>query len=89
MKRPMPLTMPTVTVWSRPNGFPMAITGSATFSALELPSGIIGSPVASIFRRARSVSASLPMTLGWRVRPSESWTSIDREPSTTWWLVTM
>ena len=50
---------------------------------------MVGRPVASIFKRARSVSASLPMTFGWKVRPSASWTSIDFEPSTTWWFVTM
>src|SRR5439155_360828 len=47
MTRPVALTMPVVTVCSRPNGLPIAITGSPTLSAAESPSGIVGSPWAS------------------------------------------
>ena len=32
--------MPTVAVWSRPNGLPIAMTGSPTWRADESPSGI-------------------------------------------------
>ena len=83
MTRPVPLMMPTVTVWSSPNGFPIAITGSATLRLLEAPSGMLGSPLASIFRSARSVSGSLPTSLAEKLRPSDSVTSIDEAPSTT------
>jgi len=61
----------------------IAITGSATLRLLELPSGMVGSPLASIFRSARSVSGSLPTSLAEKLRPSDSVTSIDEAPSTT------
>src|SRR5213593_1139573 len=35
--RPVALTMPVVTVCSRPNGLPIAMTGSPTFSAADAP----------------------------------------------------
>ena len=39
MSRPVALTMPAVTVCSRPNGFPTAITQSPGRSFVESPSG--------------------------------------------------
>ena len=89
MTRPVPLMIPTVTVWSRPNGLPIAITGSATRSAVELPSAIAGRPVASTLMTAMSVSGSLPTSLAASFRPSLRVTSMALAPSTTWWLVTM
>ena len=37
-ERPVALMTPTVTVWSSPKGFPMAMAHSPTRSASELPS---------------------------------------------------
>jgi len=36
-ERPVALMTPTVTVWSRPKGFPMAMAHSPTRRASELP----------------------------------------------------
>ena len=49
VSRPLALTMPAVTVFSSPNGDPIAITHSPTRSLLESPMRTDGSPVASIF----------------------------------------
>ena len=87
--RPVALTMPVVTVCSRPKGLPIAITGSPTWSCAESPSGTTGSPRASTFRRARSVFGSRPRTFAGHSRPSESLTLISVAPSTTWLFVTM
>ena len=59
--RSTPETTPTVTVpgyW--PSGSPTAIAVSPSLSADESPSVAVGSPVASIFTIARSVSVSVP-----------------------------
>ena len=87
--RPVALTIPVVTVCSRPNGLPIAMTGSPTCSSAELPSGITGRPVASTLSRARSVLGSRPTTFAGSSRPSESLTLISVAPSTTWLFVTM
>ncbi len=89
MTRPVALTMPVVTVRSRPKGLPIAITGSPTCSAPESPSGITGRPVASTLRSARSVRGSRPTTLPGSSRPSSILTWISVAPSTTWLLVMM
>ena len=89
MTRPVALTMPVVTVRSRPNGLPMAITGSPTWSWVESPSGITGRPVASTLSSARSVLGSRPTSLAAISRPSSILTRISVAPSTTWLLVTM
>ena len=71
-ERPRALTMPLVTVWPTPNGFPMASTTSPTSSKSELPSVITGRPLRSIFSTARSVSGSVPITWARTLRPSLS-----------------
>ena len=55
MKRSLALTIPVVTVWSSPNGLPIAITGSPTWSRSESPSGSTARVEASILSSARSV----------------------------------
>jgi hypothetical protein len=87
--RPSALTMPLVTVCPTPNGLPIASTWSPTCSASELPSVITGSRSRLIFRMARSVSGSVPITFARVLRLSFSATSISVAPSTTWLLVRM
>src|SRR3989442_82527 len=56
--------MPTVTVRSRPNGLPMAMTHCPTRKRSESPSSAVGSgPDASTFRTARSVFGSRPTSV--------------------------
>ena len=43
-----------------PSGLPMAIASCPTLAADESPIGAVGSPVASTFTIARSVSVSIP-----------------------------
>jgi hypothetical protein len=57
------LTMPAVTVLSRPNGEPIAMTHSPTLRRSTLPILTHGSAVASILSSATSVRWSLPMIL--------------------------
>ncbi|MNT37869.1 hypothetical protein D3C72_1740300 [compost metagenome] len=70
VSRPMALTMPEVTVESRPNGEPMASTHCPFFSFLGSPitSGVMS--LASILMSATSVRSSVPMTLALNSRPS-------------------
>ena len=58
------LTIPLVTVSSRPNGLPIATTPSPTWTALESPSwsGSSSEAGASTFSTARSVEGSVPTT---------------------------
>ena len=70
MSRRLALTMPAVTVFSRPNGEPIAITHSPTFSLLTSPIFTAGRPVASIFTTATSVRLSAPMILALNSRLS-------------------
>ena len=79
--------MPAVTVLSRPNGEPMAITHSPTFRRSTLPILTNGRPVASILSSATSVRWSLPMILALNSRLSVSVTVTSSAPSTTWALV--
>ncbi len=59
--RPSPDTTPVVTVFSKvPSGLPMAIASCPSWRSSLEPSGATGSPVASIFTIARSVSVSMP-----------------------------
>jgi hypothetical protein len=61
--RPLALTTPTVTVWSRASGLPMTMIQSPTRSRSLSPSFKYGrSPPASILSRARSVAGSVPLT---------------------------
>ncbi len=85
--RPSALTMPLVTVCPTPNGLPMASTWSPISRASELPNVITGRSVNSIFRMARSVSGSVPITLAALLRPSLRMTSISSASSITWLLV--
>ena len=58
-------TMPVVTVRVKPNGLPIATTGSPTSAELESPSGTgaaFFSLSGSTFSTARSVSGSRPLT---------------------------
>ena len=48
-----------------PKGSPMATTASPTCSASESPNSAGVKPSASIFRTARSLVSSLPMTAAW------------------------
>ena len=57
--------MPVVTVWSSPNGLPIAITPSPTCTVLESASrsGTRADAGASTLITARSVDGSLPTTV--------------------------
>ena len=79
-----------VTVRVKPNGLPIAITGSPTWAVSELPSGtgrslaLLGSTLST----ARSLEGSRPLT--WAdtkspFSPKRTFTSL--APSTTWALV--
>src|SRR6267143_400253 len=59
--RPLALTMPAVTVLSKPNGEPIATTHSPTLSRFGSPIRTAGNPVASILISARSVRLSAPI----------------------------
>ena len=84
MTRPLALTTPTVTVWSKPNGLPMAMTHSPTRRASLSPRLSVGSGLsASILMRARSVFGSVPMTLASYSLPFWSLTLISVARSTT------
>jgi hypothetical protein len=65
----------------------MATTQSPTSTLSESPSGSAGRSLASMRTTARSVVGSVPTTRAGRVRWSESLTSIDCAPSTTWLFV--
>ena len=88
MKRSLALTIPVVTVWSRPNGLPIAITGSPTWSRSESPSGSTGRVAASILSSARSVGGSVPTTRAACSLPRERRTMMSPPLATTWLLVT-
>ncbi len=87
--RPRALTTPSVTVWFRENGLPMAITHSATFNLDESPQGTTGRFVASTFSNAKSVHESTPTILARNSRrsPMATVTSALFCP-TTWLFVT-
>ncbi|MNC92270.1 hypothetical protein D3C83_86650 [compost metagenome] len=82
--RPLPETMPAVTVFSKPNGEPIATTHSPTLSLPGSPNLTAGSaPVGSILISAMSDRLSLPITLALNSRLSVSLTVISSAPSTT------
>ena len=85
--RPTAETMPEVTVWPTPNGFPTATTKSPTRSASLSASGIAVRLSASIRIRATSVSGSEPTNSAFTLRPSARVTVTSSAPSITWWLV--
>ncbi len=87
--RPFDETTPTVTVWSKCSGLPMAQTQSPTRKRSESPRGTTGSPSAVIFSRARSVLGSAPTRVAANSRLSERRTRILAGPGTMWWFVRM
>src|SRR5215212_1454430 len=91
MGRPIPLTIPVVTLIPTFKGLPMAITGSPTPTESESPSvsGSSASRGASTCMRATSVEGSCPTTSASLRTPSENLTEMSSAPSTTCWLVTM
>ena len=89
VSRPMALTMPEVTVESRPKGEPMASTHWPFLSFLVSPIGKAVMPLASILMRATSVRSSEPMTLALNSRPSVSVTMMSAASLMTWLFVMM
>ncbi|MDT4852089.1 hypothetical protein FQZ97_863090 [compost metagenome] len=87
VSRCLALTMPAVTVFSSPNGEPMAITHSPTRSRFTSPIFTGARPVTSIFTTATSVRLSAPTTFALNSRLSGKVTSNSSAPSTTWALV--
>ena len=87
--RDFALTMPAVTVELSWNGLPTARTHSPTCNLSESPNFTMGSFSASIFSKAMSVDASLPMRVASNERLSLSVTSILSAWLITWLLVTM
>ena len=83
------LTMPAVTVFSKPNGEPIATTHSPTLSLFGSPKRTAGRPVASILITAMSVRRSAPITLALNSRLSVKRTLISSAPSMTCALVRM
>ena len=84
---PLALTTPALTLFSKPNGEPMASTHSPTRKSCALPNLTTGSPLASIFSTATSVFGSLPSTLARNSRRSVSLTITSCASRTTWALV--
>ena len=86
--RPVPLTMPDVTVDSKPEGLPTATAIWPTMGSLpaKLAAGRL---LRSTLTTAMSVVGSVPTTCPCSVEPSAKATSTLREPSTTWLLVMM
>jgi hypothetical protein len=80
------LTIPAVVVRARPNGLPIATTGSPTRTASEFPStsGVRLRELASTRSTAMSVEGSLPTSVARRVSWLEKLTSIWSAPSITW-----
>src|SRR6478735_1142791 len=86
------LTIPLVTVLSRPSGAPTATTGSPTTTEAELPSGRTGRPVRFTRTTARSYDASRPTMVAGSWEPSENSTRmlpVAAAEDTTWLLVRM
>ena len=84
-------TMPDVIVRSRPNGLPIATTGSPTSTEVDVPSasGRRASADSVTFSSAVSVESSLPTTVAWTRSSFEKDTNTGPAPSTTWALVRM
>ena len=87
VSRALALTMPAVTVLSKPKGEPMAMTHSPTLSLPTSPIRSSGRLLASIFSTATSVRRSRPTTLALNSRLSVSVTMTSSASSTTWALV--
>ena len=83
-ERPTALTMPAVTVDSKPRGLPMAIAIWPGRTVLELPSLADGKvSLVSALSTARSVSGSRPMARAANERPSAVERRMSLAPSTT------
>ncbi len=85
-------TIPVVTVRENPNGLPIAIDESPTFTLLESPSGRGTSSASSgsTLSTARSLEGSRPFTSAFtKSSSSPNRTSTSLAPSTTWALVTI
>ena len=76
---------------SRPNGLPIATTGSPTETEVDEPSasGRSASDDSVTFSSAVSVESSLPTTLAWTRSSFENETNTGPAPSTTCALVRM
>src|SRR6266567_3370491 len=82
--------IPAVTVAPRTNGLPIASTQSPTRALLESPQLAAGSGVlTSTLSKARSVTASRPMTCACNAVSSDSVTVIWSAVAITWLLVTI
>ena len=84
-------TMPEVTAWPTPKGFPIASTRSPTSRPSESPStaGWRVAPSSSTRSRARSLRSSEATTFAGNSRRSASTTLMAPAFSMTWWLVTI
>ncbi len=82
-ERDLALTMPEVTVLSRPNGVPIATTQSPTRVFAGSPRRTTGRSFASILSTATSVAASLPSTFARNSRWSVSLTMTSSASATT------
>jgi hypothetical protein len=83
VSRDFALTMPAVTVLSRPNGEPIAITHSPTLSFEASPMRTVGSPAPSILTSATSERLSMPIVRALNSRLSASVTVTSSAPSMT------
>ena len=87
-ERPTALTMPAVTVDSKPSGLPIATATWPCRTFLELPIVAAGRRSAvSALKTAMSVSGSRPRMRAGKCRPSLRASSMAVTPSTTWLLV--
>lgn len=86
-ERPLALTTPAVTLFSKPKGEPMASTHSPTCRSRVLPRRTVGRFLASILSTVTSVLGSAPSTLARNSRRSVSLTVTSVAPRTTWALV--
>jgi hypothetical protein len=88
LERPSAEMMPDVTVFSNPNGEPIATTGAPTTRPADDPTSAAGKPVRSILMTARSLDGSVPTTRA--DTSSVPMVTINPDaPSTTWLLVRM
>ena len=85
MSRWRALTIPAVAVRSRPNGLPIATTGSPTRPRPSSRArGGEGAGAVSTRRTARSVDGSVPTSSAFTVSRFEKLTVISPASSTTW-----
>ena len=76
--------MPSVTVFSSPNGFPTAIAQSPTLIFVESPNFAFGQgPFPSILSTAKSVKKSCPISFAFNFLPLVKPTTTLSDPFTT------